>query len=43
MDEFDEQLLEKILDTMEDCLDSIESIAKSMDDEQSIEDIIIVT
>lgn len=43
MNEFDEQLLEKILDTMEDCLDSVESVAKSMDDEQSIEDIIIVT
>lgn len=42
MNEFDEQLLEKILDTMEDCLDSIESIEKSMDDEQSIEDIITV-
>lgn len=42
MNEFDEQLLEKILDIMEDCLDSIEFIAKSMDDEQSIEDIITV-
>lgn len=41
MEEIDNQLLEKIFDAMENCLDDLDSVVKSMEDEQSIDDLII--
>ena len=42
MEEIDNQLLEKIFDAMENCLDDLDSLVKSIEDDQSVDDIILL-